>query len=284
VSTRVTSAAQRSRLQSVGAVPPLHRYLAEAWRRRDLAISLSIADARSNHVDTVLGNVWQLLNPTLLVAVYYLIFGVIFDVTRGLDNYLGFLVIGVFLFSFTRKSASSGARAVINNRSLVQNIRFPRILLPASTVLTEFLVFLPSVVVILVVEFATGEPLTPAWLLLAPTLLLQLTFNLGLAMLVARATVHFRDMEQLLPFVLRLWFYMSGVLYPVTRIGEALGGTWQAIFEANPTFVYLTLGRQALMDGTTEPRLWLMGSAWAFGALLVGMVFFWRHELEYGDV
>lgn len=263
---------------------PLLSYLREAWQRRDFAVQLAWADAQSNNTDTLLGNVWQLLNPTLLVAVYYLIFGVIFDVTRGMDNYLGFLVAGVFLFQFTRKSASSGARAVVNNRSLVQSISFPRILLPVSTVLSEFIAFVPSLLVVYAVELATGETVSWHWALIPVVVVVQLVFNLGLAMITARATTHFRDVEQLLPFLLRLWFYMSGVLYPVTRIGDALGGVWQTIFEANPAFMFLELGRAALLDNTAPPARWGWAVAWAVGLAVFGTVFFRQREMDYGDV
>ena len=269
-------------LREVGGVLPMRAYLREAWRYRDFTVTLAAADARSNHVDTVLGGIWQLLNPTLLVAVYYLIFGVIFDVTRGMDNYLGFLVVGVFLFTFTRKSASSGARAIINNRSLIQSIRFPRVVLPVATVGAELLTFLPSVIVIVAVALLTGETPSPTWVLLVPLIAVQLVFNVGLALAASRFTVHFRDLEELLPFVLRLWFYMSGVLYPVSRIGDELGGFWEKLFEANPANVYITLGRDALLDGDTSIALWGAGLGWAAVVLGGALWYFRRHELEYG--
>jgi teichoic acid transport system permease protein len=281
--TLPVSGAARS-LQPVAAVPSLRHYIRDAWRYRDFTWSLAVADARSGHVDTVLGNVWQLLNPALLVGVYYLIFGVVFEVTRGMDNYLGFLVVGVFLFSFIRKATGSGARAVINNRSLIQSIRFPRVVLPIGNTIFELLTFLPSVAIILVVAVLTGESVEVAWLLLVPLTALMLVFNAGLAMAASRLTVHFRDLEEILPFALRLWFYMSGVLYPVDRIGDKLGGGWQTTFEANPANVYITIGRQAVLDGTTSATLWLEGVAWAVGVFAVALVFFRRHELEYGDV
>ena len=270
-------------LHEVGAVPGLRAYVVEAWNRRYFAVSLAAADVRSSHVDTVLGSAWQLLNPTLLVAVYYLIFGVILDVSRGMDNYLGFLVVGVFLFTFIRKSTTSGARAIVNNRSVLQSVRFPRVLLPIATVLAELITFLPSIVVISAVMVITGEALAWTWLLLIPLVGVLLLFNMGMAFGASRFTVHSRDFEELLPFLLRLWFYMSGVLYPVARIGDELGSGWELLFELNPANVFITIGREALLDGTTSLRLWLIGVAWAIGVALVGLIFFRRHELEYGS-
>jgi teichoic acid transport system permease protein len=280
-----TTLSDHQGLRSVAIVPPLGKYLRDTWRYRDFAMSLATASARSNHIDTALGNLWQLLNPVLLTAVYYLIFGVVLDISRGMDNYIGFLVVGVFLFSFIRKSAVSGAKAVVNSRSLVQTIRFPRLVLPVASTLTELLIFLPSVLVILAVVVLTGESIDVAWLLLMPLFVLMLIFNIGIAVATSRFTVQFRDLEEVLPFVIRLWFYMSGVLYPASRFGDKLGGAWQTVFEANPANVYITIGRDALLDGSTSSlRLWTTGFAWAVVTVVVATVFFRRHELEYGDV
>lgn len=268
---------------AVGDVPPVREYLVEAWRYRDFATSLALADARSHHVDTVLGNAWQLLNPTLLVGVYYLIFGIIFDVNRGVDNYLGFLVVGVFLFTFIRKSMSSGARAIINNRSITQSIRFPRVVLPVATVLAELLAFLPSIVVVIAVMLLTGQAVAWTWVLLVPLTLLLVVFNIGLALGASQLTVRFRDLDELLPFLLRLWFYLSGVLYPVSLVGDKLGGAWKTLFELNPANVYISLGREALMDGRADPARWAIGLGWAISVAFVTFLFFRRHELEYGD-
>lgn len=270
-------------LIAVGDVAPVRAYLGEAWRFRDFATSLAYADARSHHVDTFLGNAWQLLNPTLLVAVYYLIFGVLFDVNRGVDNYLGFLVVGIFLFTFIRKSMSSGARAIINNRSLTQSIRFPRVLLPVATVLAELLAFLPSILVIAVVMLMTGQAPAWTWLLLVPLTMLVVVFNVGLALGASQLTVRFRDLDELLPFVLRLWFYLSGVLYPVSLVEDKLGGAWKTVFELNPANVYITIGRDALMSGSADLERWAIGTGWAIVVVSVTFLFFRRHELEYGD-
>lgn len=284
VKRATTSRVEGSELIPVGAVPGVIAYLRQAWRYRDFSMNLAVSEAQTQHVDTVLGNVWQLLNPALLVAVYYLIFGVLFDGTRGVDNYLGFLVVGVFLFTFIRKSMASGARAVINNRSLVQSVRFPRVVLPVASTIAELISFLPSIAVILAVVLVTGEGIHVTWLLIVPLTGILCVFNVGLAMAASRLTVQFRDLEEVLPFMLRLWFYMSGVLYPVSRIGTELGGAWQTVFEINPANVFITIGRDAVLDHSASLGRWAAGVGWAIGVAATAFVFFRRHELEYGDV
>ena len=93
--------------------------------RRDFAVALPFEEVRSTHQDTLLGNLWHLANPMLSVAVYYLVFGVMLDVSRGIDNYILFLMVGVFTFNLTARCVLGGATSISNNQGLMRSIRFP---------------------------------------------------------------------------------------------------------------------------------------------------------------
>ena len=112
------------------------------WDRREFAIEVPLGQLRrSAHKLTLLGNLWHLGNPLLSVAVYYLIFGVIFEVNRGVDNFLIWLMIGVFAFRLTSSTVLGGANAITSNVGLIRAMRFPRALLPTSVVTSELLTF-----------------------------------------------------------------------------------------------------------------------------------------------
>ena len=96
-------------LVALNARLPTGEYLTAMWARRDLAWALPVEEVRAAHQNTLLGNVWHLANPMLSVAVYYLVFGVMLNVSRAIDNYVLWLMIGVFSFS-SRPSASSAGR------------------------------------------------------------------------------------------------------------------------------------------------------------------------------
>ncbi|MDG1267756.1 MAG: hypothetical protein P8O03_15695, partial [Ilumatobacter sp.] len=104
----------------------LRSYLSELWSRRDYVKYVSQSNLRSQQMSTILGNVWHLLNPALQIAVFYLIFGVILGVDRGVDNLLAFISVGLFAYQFSTKSITSGSRAIVANRSLLKSIWFPR--------------------------------------------------------------------------------------------------------------------------------------------------------------
>jgi teichoic acid transport system permease protein len=180
-------------LTQLGIRPPLFTYLRDVWRRRDFARAIAEGEVRSQNMDTVLGNIWHILNPIILASIYILIFGVILGVTRGVENFPVFIVVGVFTFHYSQKSVMGGAKSIISNEGLIRSIRFPRAILPISTVLGQTFAFVPSVVVMLILAVALGELPSLGWLLLLPVFFGQTLFNIGSAFIVARLTDLFRD-------------------------------------------------------------------------------------------
>lgn len=275
--------AARAGLERVSADPSICSYLNELWGRRYFVLSLALADLRSQNMHTTLGNVWHLLNPLLLLGIYYLIFGVVVDFTRGgLDNFLGFLAVGVFLYQYTQKAVTQAASSIVGNLGLIRSIPFPRATLPLAAVAAQSLAFVPALLVMLVFVLGTGEPPAISWLHLIPILVSLGALNVGGAFIVARLSNIFRDVQNILPFLFRLLFYGSGVLFPVSRfVSEGSPLRW--VFTANPLYSAITLARAVLLSeseaGTSEVVSLL---AWAGCALLLGFVFFFKGEKGYG--
>jgi teichoic acid transport system permease protein len=276
-------------LHPLGERPSLRDYLRQVWERREFALSSAIGDLRAQHMDTTLGNVWHLLNPILMIAIYYLVFGVILDISRGLDNFIGFLTIGIMAYQWSQKSITQGSRTIIGNEGLIRSLQFPRALLPVAAILKETLAFLPGVVLMVAVMLITAEPVTPAWAIVVPAFALHVTFNLGVALVLARVADRFRDTVNLLPFVFRLGFYGSGVIFAVdTRFSDVFEHAWVVwVFIANPFYALLGLWREALMTTYTITThdvkwLWISAIGWTVVALGVGLVVFRAGEKEYG--
>jgi teichoic acid transport system permease protein len=207
---------------------------------------------------------------------------VLLGTRRGVDNFIPFLTIGVFAFHFTSRSLNAGAKSITSNEGLIRAISFPRAILPLAVVLSELVAFGYSLGTMIVVVLAFGEPITLQWLLVVPIIVLLTLFNIGVALFVARLSDHFRDVQQVLPFVVRLWFYGSGVIWPATRLTDKWPElSW--LLTGNPVYAYLSLLREALLRGDwATPALWMSAVLWAFGGLTVGFLFFRGREHEYG--
>lgn len=273
-------------LRPIGAKPGLREYLQDLWQRRDFAREVPLAELQAQNQDTVLGQLWHLLNPLLLVGVYYLIFDVILDVGErgGVTNFIAFLLIGVMGFNYTRTAVQSGARMIVKNRKLVQSISFPRAILPISAMIGETVAHAYALVVMFLILPLTGVRPSWTWLLVFPIVALQAAFTLGAAMFTARVTFHFRDIQQVLPYLLRLWFYASGVLFPVTSRFEGLTPTMEFILKLNPMWALLEIARDAFMYGRVSPKVWALATVWSIGVLMFGFWYFRRAESEYGRV
>lgn len=282
-----TSPAQAAPLQRLGQRSSVTSYVRQIWQRRQFAFAIAGGELRGQNMDTVLGNLWHVLNPLLLALIYYLIFGVLLDITRGtIANVAGFIVVGVFVFHYSQKTIMSGAKAISDNEGLIRSIRFPRALLPLSVVLGQAVAILPALAVMLVVVTATGETPQPAWVLMPALLVVQTVFNVGASFVVARFADRFRDVQQVLPYMFRLLFYASGVLYPVTRfISEDSTLRW--LFDLNPFYVWVSLWRGPLMPSegdipTFDPYLATVGVVWALVLLVGGFFYFRAGEESYG--
>lgn len=267
-------------LHELGNRLPLGSYLREVWRRRDFAVVVPLADLRARHMNTVFGQLWHLLNPMLLVGVYFLIFGVILRTDRGVEHFLAFLTVGTLMFQFTQRSAIDGAKTIASNEGLLRSIQFPRVLLPLSALVFQAASFLPAVLVILAVMLVSGVTPALAWLFLVPVLLLQMAFNFGVILVVSRLADRFRDIQQLLPFFFRILMYLSGILFSVDHyVRSELG---QKLFVVNPMYSFITLARGALLGTNVQASMWLSVFVWSCAMLVGGFVFFRAAEQRYG--
>lgn len=278
--TTLAAIAAEHGLAPVGVRPPLRSYLAEVWRRRHFALVLASSKAYARNQGGYLGQLWAVLTPALWACVYFVVFGLVLRTDRGVDNFAGFLVIGVFLFHFSSSSISNGSKAITGNSELIGSLEFPRALLPMAAVLAELLTLLPALLVLLVVVPLSGEPVQASWVLLAPAVALQWLFGTGLAFVCARLVADVRDLARLVPFVLRVLMYASGVFFAIDHYvgNEAVA----AALQHQPVAVYLELGRGALLgDVPVDPTTWLWGLGWALVAAVGGFWFFWHAEERY---
>ncbi|MFT7601601.1 MAG: teichoic acid transport system permease protein [Acidimicrobiales bacterium] len=261
-------------------VDPLGGYMRGLWHRRDYIVQVPLNELRVEQANTLLGNAWLIINPVLSVSVYYLVFGIILDVSRGVDDYIAFLTIGVFTFLYSNRMITNGAKSVSASIGLVRAIRFPRAVLPLSTAVASAIRFAPNFLVMLATVLAFGNFPDLRWLALAPIFLLQSLFSLGGSFFVARLNHLYADMENTLPFLFRLLFYMSGVLYSVDRFVDH--GGWRSAFALNPLYDYLTLWRWALL-GTPIAGWAIIGAlVWAIVTPVAGFIFFRSGEAGYG--
>ncbi|GHJ36429.1 ABC transporter permease [Streptomyces sp. TS71-3] len=283
-----TELAARYGLTVSGSRPSLPEYVRRLWQRRHFITAFATAKLTSQYSQAKLGQVWQIMTPLLNAAVYYLIFGLLLNSKRGVPDYIPFLVTGVFVYTFTQQSVMAGTRAISGSLGLVRALHFPRASLPISFCLQQLQQLLFSMCALIVICVCFGVPPAFSWLLAIPALTLQFTFNAGLAMIMARLGSNTPDLSQLMPFVLRTWMYMSGVMWSINKLldGRSVPGFVKLLLQANPAAVYIDLMRFSLIDSfhadQLPPHVWALAVGWALVAGVGGFIFFWQAEETYG--
>lgn len=269
-------------LLRIGARPGFLEYLKQIWNHRGFIVYDARARVSSGNRKDRLGSAWMILNPILNGLTFYLIFGLLLDTSRGIENFIGYLIIGVFLFQISARAITNGARSVQANKAVIQAFNFPRATLPISVNVREILASVPVLItmLILILIFPPAEAITWRWLLIVPALFLQAVFNLGVGLILARMISRINDITHLLSFALRVWMYASAVFFSYDRFIQ--NETFLTIVKLNPLFNVLDIVRDCVLYATLPSwESWAILSAWAFGMLVLGIVFFWKAEESY---
>ena len=273
--------AEKHGLKRVGARPKFGEYIVDSFRRLGFAWTLSSFSNEASDARTRLGKWWTFLLPAIQAATYGLIFGLILGSNRP-ENFLAFLFTGVFLFTFMSGALSSGSSAITGNAGLVNSLSFPRVLLPISAVIRQFLNFWPSLIFLVITLLATENWPTWNWLLEIVVIFLMALFASGLGIIAARVNAQMRDLGKLIPFFTRIMFYVSGVFFVTDKIFADYPLLLQ-VASFNPFYNFIQLSRGLLVVGY-EPSasLWINCIAWAILTPVVGVLYFWRAEEVYG--
>lgn len=266
-------------LEDINESARLGRYFSGLWKRRSYILYVAASELRAQQINTVLGNLWHLLNPALSIAIYYVIFGLLLQTTRGVDNFILFLTVGIFVFQFIQRSTISGATSIVKNLGLMRSIRFPRALLPVTSTLTETISSLPAFAIVFVVAGLTGQPPIWSWLAFPVILAGLVLFDLGCALFAARLTTHFQDTTQILPFVFRLLLYASGVIFSAEAYADS---RWSWVFTGNPVYCFVSIARWSVMGTDVTTTVLVSATIWTIAAPVIGFTWFRAAEERYG--
>ena len=257
-------------------LPPLIRYWKSLWSRRRFIAEFSRSELREQHFDSVFGQMWLILNPLLLSAVYFLLI----DIIRGSTDSARYahLTATLFLFYLVSNSLIGGVKSITAGQRLILNTAFPRIILPISAVVIALFKFLPTLFVFFVIRTVLGLPYTWEMLWAVPILFIVILLALGLAITISCINVYFRDIASFLPYLTRTLLYLSPILYEASALKPKL----LKIESFNPLFPILDSWSRVLVHGQA-PKIssLLVSLAWAFGIFLIGTYFFLSREREF---
>jgi lipopolysaccharide transport system permease protein len=252
----------------------------ELWRYRELALTFVWRDLKVRYKQTAIGVTWALLQPFVTMVVLTLIFGKFAKFPSQDVPYPIFLYSAQLPWTYFQSSFTSASSSVSVNGPLVTKIYFPRVLLPLAAITVPAVDFLLASTILagMMIYFAVTFTST---ILLAPLfMLLAAVTALGVGMVFSVANVRYRDIPYVIPFLLQIMFFVSGVIYPI----EALKTKWQWILSLNPMTGAITGFRWALVHTPPpHPGQFALSVAMAGLLLLIGLTIFRRYEPRFAD-
>lgn len=272
-------------LKPLSARPNISNYLFELWKFRFFIRTDAFGKAFSAGRDTYLGKIWLILEPLLQVSVYFFVFGIILKTDRGIENFIGFLVIGVIFFGFVSKSITSGNLLIQQSHRLISSFRFPRASIVISRGLRSFYDNLIPAFTAVAIAILLQDTVTLRWenFLVIPLFLMLSLFNLGITFFVARATAFVPDLNALFKLLSRALFFTSGVFFSIERFNA--NPFIANLVEANPIYRFLMMLRECILNGQA-PTLtdWTYVSLWSLFLVTFGFFYFWKSEERYASI
>jgi ABC-type polysaccharide/polyol phosphate export permease len=230
-------------------------------------------ELRVRYQRSLLGFFWTLLNPLLMLATLSMVFSTLFKMDD--QHYTLFLLAGMVPWSLLSVSLNDCSICIINNEALIRKIYLPKLVFPLARVLISLVTFVFTLGAMFLLVIPLGARPSLSMLTLPVAIGLFAIFSLGLGLIVATANTFYRDCGHLISVFLQAWYFVTPIIYPVTRFPE----TSQWAFQLNPAYYFIELFHDILYSGQW-PRLGLWAASVVIAAvsLGVGYALFKSHE------
>ena len=269
-----------------GLFATLRETAEEIATRRRLILYLVRADLKKRGADTVLGNLWWVIDPLLTMLVYVVLISIVLNV--DIDAYPLFIFAAILPWKWFSSSIADAVTCITTRERVIKQVAFPKIVLPISVSvggIANFLFGLVPLVAMLVFLYPNH---LSAWILLLPVIAaVQFVFTAGVAVLASALTVFYRDIGNVATHVLRLWFYLSPALYDAERATKHLEGQQflVTIYNLNPFVALFGSYRNVIYSG--GPPAWdllTLVLAESLVLIVVAVIIFRRMEPAFAKV
>lgn len=265
----------------------------ELWAYRNLIYNLVVRDLKVRYKNSMLGVLWSLLNPLLMMLVFTFVFKVLAG-NSSLPAYPAFILSGVLAWNLFSASVIGATNSIVGNAHLIKKVYFPREVLPIAVVLSNLVNYLLALPVYFILALLLGRSPT-VWVLLLPAVILvQLLFTLGVSFVLATVNVFYRDTQIVMEVVMLAWFFMTPVFYSINQVardGWHVGNIvlssydvqrWMRIL--NPLASIVASYRDVLYWGARPGIDFFMRTAvTALFFLVVGYLIFHRFSPVFGE-
>jgi lipopolysaccharide transport system permease protein len=253
---------------------------AELWEYRELLYFLVWRDVKVRYKQAVLGAGWAVLQPTMAMVIFTVIFGRLVKLPTDGSPYPVFVYAGLLPWTFFSNAVSTSSNSLVNSANLITKVYFPRVLVPLGAVGAGLVDFTIAFLLLVVLLVWYHIPITP-WFALVPVFLaLTIVAALGVGTVLSALTVNYRDFRYVLPFAIQVWLYAT----PVTYASSVVPARYRVLFGLNPMAGVVEGFRSAVLG---RPPLWTIVETSALvsvAILVLGLVYFQQVERTFVDV
>lgn len=257
-------------------------YWNDIWKYRELFFFLAWRDILVRYKQTVIGLAWSLIRPFLTMVVFTIIFGRLAKLPSNGVPYPILVYAAMLPWQFFSTSFNDASNSLIGNSNMLTKIYFPRMIIPASTVIVNFVDFLISFFILIGLMF--WFHFAPPWTILAlPLFLIQaLLISMGSSFYIAAANVKYRDFKYIVPFIVQLGLYIS----PVGFSSNVVPQRWRLLYSLNPMVGVIDGFRWAITGDTNQ--IYLPGLFLSLGVtvllIFIGIWYFRKMEKSFADL
>jgi len=254
----------------------LVEFIKDTYRYRELIWALALKELKVRYKRSVLGFLWALLNPALMMLVLTVVFSSI--LRFGIPHYAIFLLSVLLPWTFFSQSLSYAVESIVGNGELIKKVAVPKLIFPVAAVVSNIinliLSFIPMVLLVLIMR----HPLYVTWLYLPIPMAALIIFTLGVAFLFAVMNVYYRDISHILQVVLSAWFYFTPIIYAL----DIVPADRRWLFKLNPIIYVINGFRLAIYHGMLPHwRSTAASFVCAFIALILGLAVFRKYQDEF---
>jgi lipopolysaccharide transport system permease protein len=262
-------------------------YWLDLWRYRELFGILAWRDVAIRYRQTVVGAAWGLIQPFLTMVIMTIIFGRVAGLpSEGSAPYAIMVFAGMLPWQFFANALGSSSQSIVGNANLISKIYFPRIIVPASSVVVACVDFLISFTIM--IAMMAWYQFIPSWRILTlPTfVLLAFVAALGPGLIITALNVKYRDFRFVIPFIVQIGLYVSPVAYSSSVIREKFGDTAFMLYSLNPMVGVIDGFRWAILGGNSTIYLpgFCLSIALTLVVLVVGIWYFRKTERTFADL
>jgi ABC-2 type transport system permease protein len=258
---------------------------------RELLVNLVRKELKVRYKSSILGFLWSLLNPAMLLVVYYFVFSVVLG--SGIPRFPIYLLSGLLVWNLFNVGLISATGSVVGNAGIVNKVWFPREVLPLASIGAALVHFFLQSIVMVGALTVFQHPVNWEYLPLLPFALVGLLLVLaGLSLILAALNVYLRDVQHLVELLMLAWFFASPIVYSYDLIAGKLGGA-AALYLANPVTGVVMVFQRAIYGSLADvvhnfPMWWYLRNlayvyALGFVLLFIGMTVFRRLEGNFTE-